>query len=107
MKAAIWTEPNKLEMRDIPQPKAIKGEVVIKVLGCGVCGTDCHIFAGEVPLAQPPQVLGHEIFGEVYELGEGATTFKKGDKVSVNPVVGCGVCDQCKEGKTNLCIKPT
>jgi len=107
MKAAIWTEPNKMEMRDIPVPEPQPGEVLIKVLGCGICGTDCHIFAGEVPLAKPPQVLGHEIFGEVVKLGSGVKSAKIGQKISVDPVIGCGVCPYCKNGKTNLCDHPT
>jgi len=107
MKAAVWVAPNKLEMRDIPVPKPQDGEVVIKVLGCGVCGTDVHIYCGEVPLAKPPNVLGHEIYGEVIESAAGVTAFKKGEWVSVDPVVGCGVCQNCQEGKTNLCPRPT
>lgn len=107
MKAAMWVAPNKLEMQDLPIPKAAAGEAVIKVLGCGVCGTDVHIYCGEVPLAKPPNVLGHEVYGEVIEAGEGVTSLKPGDRVSVDPVVGCGVCPQCQEGMTNLCPRPT
>ena len=107
MKAAVWVSANKLEIKEIPEPKPKEGEVLIKVLGCGVCGTDVHIYAGEVPLAKPPQVLGHEIFGKVIEPGAGITAFKKGDLISVDPVVGCGVCAHCQEGKVNLCYKPT
>jgi len=107
MKAAVWTEPNKMEMREMPVPEPQAQEALVKVLGCGICGTDCHIFAGEVPLAKPPQVLGHEIFGEVVELGAGVKSVKKGLKVSVDPVIGCGVCQYCKSGRTNLCDRPT
>jgi 2-desacetyl-2-hydroxyethyl bacteriochlorophyllide A dehydrogenase len=107
MKAAIWVEANRMEIREIPEPEPVSGEVIIKVLACGVCGTDCHIFAGEVPLAKPPQVLGHEIFGEVIENASDTTSLRKGMKVSVDPVIGCGTCSCCKEGKTNLCDQST
>lgn len=107
MKAAIWVSPHKLEIRDIPIPEPKEKEVLIKVLGCGVCGTDVHIFDGEVPLAKPPQVLGHEIYGEVSKLGDGVKGIDVGELISVNPVVGCDICGFCQEGKTNLCAKPT
>lgn len=107
MKAAVWTKPNHMEIQDIPDPKPKSGEVLIKVLGCGVCGTDCHIFAGEVPLAKPPQVLGHEIVGEVIENAPDIPPLKTGLKVCVDPVIGCGVCPFCQSGKTNLCPSPT
>ena len=107
MLAAVWVEPNKLEMKEIPVPEPGKGEALIKVLACGVCGTDCHIFAGEVPLAKPPQVLGHEVYGEVIAHGPGVESLEEGQKISVDPVIGCGTCPNCKEGKTNLCPQPT
>jgi len=107
MKAALWTSVDEIEILDIPQPSPGPGEVLLKVLACGVCGTDVHICAGEVPLAKPPQVLGHEICGEVIEAGPGVTGFQTGEFVSVDPVVGCGVCPYCQEGKTNLCPRPT
>lgn len=107
MKAALWTAADKIEIIDIPEPILKEGEVLIKVLGCGVCGTDVHIYHGEVPLAKPPQVLGHEVYGEIIEIGKGVKGFNKGQKISVDPVVGCGVCEFCQAGKTNLCPAPT
>ena len=107
MKAAVWIAPNKLEIKEIPEPKPVPGEIIIKVLGCGVCGTDCHIFAGHVPLAKPPQVLGHEIYGEVIDSETGKSAFKSGQLVCVDPVIGCGTCLYCHQGKTNLCQHPT
>lgn len=107
MKAAVWTKPNYIEIQNIPDPKPKPDEVLIKVQGCGVCGTDCHIFAGDVPLAKPPQVLGHEIVGEVVENGSDIPPLKIGQKVCVDPVIGCGVCQFCQSGKTNLCPSPT
>ena len=107
MKAAGWTAKDKIELKEIDRPEPKEGEVGIRVTGCGVCGTDVHICAGEVPLAKPPQVLGHEICGEVVSCGAGVAGFAEGDRVCVNPVVGCGCCAFCAEGKTNLCASPT
>jgi 2-desacetyl-2-hydroxyethyl bacteriochlorophyllide A dehydrogenase len=107
VKAAVWTDKDRLEQREMPEPQPQAHEALIKVLGCGVCGTDCHIYAGDVPLAKPPQVLGHEIFGEVVRTGNAVRTFSAGDTVCVDPVVGCGVCGYCKQGKSNLCVAPT
>jgi L-iditol 2-dehydrogenase len=107
MKAAVWIDKNKLAQKELPEPQPRTDEALIKVLGCGVCGTDCHIYAGEVPLAKPPQVLGHEIYGEVVRVGEAVRGFSAGETVCVDPVVSCGVCLQCKAGRTNLCAAPT
>ncbi len=107
MKAALWTEANKIEIVEMQDPELKQGEVLIKVLGCGVCGTDVHIYHGEVPLAKPPQVLGHEVYGEIIDIGRGVKGFNKGQKISVDPVVGCGSCQFCQAGKTNLCFSPT
>ncbi|HNT37462.1 MAG TPA: alcohol dehydrogenase catalytic domain-containing protein, partial [bacterium] len=70
MKAAVYVSKDTIEMQDLPIPKPGVGEILLKVTACGICGTDCHILAGEVPLAKPPVVLGHEICGTVAELGK-------------------------------------
>jgi len=107
MKAAVYVKTNTIEMQDVPIPEPGEGEVLIKVSACGICGTDCHILAGEVPLAKPPVVLGHEICGTIAKLGKGVDSLKEGEFICVDPVIGCGVCPHCKEGNTNLCESPT
>ena len=107
MEAAVWVQNHKIEIKEMPEPVIKPGEVKIKVLGCGVCGTDVHIFHGEVPLAKPPQVLGHEVYGEIIEIASDVKALKIGQRISVNPVVGCGTCIYCREGHTNLCSSPT
>jgi L-iditol 2-dehydrogenase len=81
----------------------VKGEVLVKVDLCGICGTDAHLFRGELSEAEPPVVLGHEISGEIVELGTDTGSFQVGQKVSVDPVVTCGQCEYCHSGRTNLC----
>ena len=79
MKAAVFKAPGQIEVRDLPIPEPSPGEVRIKVLGCGVCGTDAHIYTGDIRNAEPPVVLGHEIYGQVDALSETAGGFQIGD----------------------------
>ena len=101
MKAVLLTEIGKLEVKEIPTPKPGKDELVIKMLACGICGTDRHILLGEHPAAMP-LVLGHEFGGEVTAVGEGVD-FKVGDLVSVDPNIVCGTCDHCLAKRTAHC----
>lgn len=114
MKAALWYNKNDIRVEEIDEPKVTKGNVKIKVKWCGICGSDLHEFLGGpifIPVGQPhplskneaPVVLGHEFSGEVVEIGDGVKNFKAGDRVVVEPMVVCGECPACKEGKYNLC----
>jgi (R,R)-butanediol dehydrogenase/meso-butanediol dehydrogenase/diacetyl reductase len=114
MKAALWYNKNDIRVEEIDEPKVTKGYVKIKVKWCGICGSDLHEYLGGpifIPVDQPhtlsknqaPVVLGHEFSGEVVEIGEGVTNFKAGDRVVVEPMVVCGECPACLEGKYNLC----
>lgn len=114
MKAALWYGKRDVRVEEIEEPKAEAGLVKIKVKWCGICGSDLHEYLGGpifIPVGQPhplsgntaPVVLGHEFSGEVVEVGEGVTNFKAGDRVIVEPIVACGKCPACKEGKYNLC----
>ncbi len=114
MKAALWYEKGDVRVEEIDEPKILKDSVKIKVKWCGICGSDLHEYLGGpifIPVGQPhplsgnkaPVVLGHEFSGEVVEVGEGVTKFKSGDRVLVEPIVACGKCPACLEGKYNLC----
>ncbi len=105
MKANYFMGNGSFELRDGEIPKAGPGEVVIKNMVCGVCGTDVHIKNGEPGSADvnPPVVLGHEYSGEVVEAGEGVTSLKPGDHVTVDPNIYCGQCVHCRNGKKQLC----
>ncbi len=106
MKVCVLTGKQKLEWveRDIPQPG--KGELQIKLEYVGICGSDLHFYQ-EGQLANwtldGPLALGHEPGGIVTAVGEGVNGFKIGDKVSIEPAVPCGRCDDCKKGHYNLC----
>ncbi len=114
MKAALWYDKEDIRVEEVEEPKVTKGNVKIKVKWCGICGSDLHEYLGGpifIPVGQPhplsgnvaPVVLGHEFSGDVVEVGEGVTNFKIGDRVTVEPIVACGECPACREGKYNLC----
>ncbi len=87
MKANYFIGNGSFELREVEMPHADPGEVVITNMVCGVCGTAVHIKNGEPGSAEvnPPVVLGHEYSGEVIEVGEGVTSLKPGDHVTVDP----------------------
>lgn len=105
MRAMLLREQKKpLLQEDVLKPKPKDDELLIKVKVCGVCRTDLHVKDGDLPHPKLPLVLGHEIVGEVEEIGRAAKGFKKGDRVGV-PWLGksCGRCEYCKQGEENLC----
>ncbi len=101
----IHRDPGNVEYIDVPEPTAGPGELIIQVHNAGVCGTDLHIYKSEY-LINPPVVLGHEMCGEIVELGPGVSHFKVGDLVTVNPSAGktCGHCRYCQIGAPFFCI---
>ncbi|MCH5353247.1 MAG: zinc-dependent alcohol dehydrogenase family protein [Acutalibacter sp.] len=105
MRAAYFLGNQTFEVREQEAPRAGKGEVVIQNKFCGVCGTDVHIYHGEPGSADvtPPVVLGHEYSGVVTEVGEGVTSLRPGDHVTVDPNIYCGKCEYCRTGKKQLC----
>ncbi len=106
LKAILKTKPGLgLEVLDIPYPQLSSNTVIIKTLACGICGADLEVYSGRLSkFAKLPMVLGHEITGEVVELGEDITNFTIGDKVVVQPFTGmCGHCYYCKTGQPWSC----
>ena len=87
---------------DLPTPDPAPGEVLVKVAAAGICGTDRHLLRGEFP-SKPPVTLGHEFSGIVVALGAGVTTIAMGARVTCDPNIACGTCDQCLGGRINLC----
>jgi D-arabinitol dehydrogenase (NADP+) len=102
MKAVVYDAPRSYEVKQIPTPVPGPGEVLIKVIQVGVCGTDLHIHEGDFN-AVFPLIPGHELVGVVDQLGEGATRFRLGEQVTVNPNIYCGTCDYCLSGRLILC----
>lgn len=104
MKAAVLTEYNKVEWREVEKPVCKPGEVLLKVTyGC-ICGSDQHIHKGEFhPRTKTPMVMGHEFGGIVTEVGEGVTGWEIGEKVAPDPIIWCGECAACKKGHYPAC----
>lgn len=105
MKAAVFYGKHNLKIEEINMPKAKADEVVIKVMACGVCGTDIHIFDGDEGAAATPSgtVLGHEFSGVVTEVGRDVKCIEVGDRVCVDPNKLCGSCYYCKSGIGHFC----
>lgn len=102
MDALVFSRPGEVAVRDWPQPRAGQGEVVLRVVAAGLCGTDRHIADGSYA-ASSPVVLGHEVAGIVEEIGAGVVSLRPGDRVSVDPNRSCGVCLFCHSGRPHLC----
>ena len=92
-----------MKIEDVPTPKPGPSEVLVKVAACGLCRTDLHYLHGTPTFKKPPIILGHEVSGVVEEAGAESAAIKKGDKVSIPPVFGCGKCFFCRTGRPTLC----
>ena len=93
-------------IKEIPVPKPSEKEVLVKIEYCGICGSDVHYYEyGRVAdyVVEGDFILGHEVAGTVVEVGSQVKSLKVGDRVALEPGIGCGKCEQCKEGKYNLC----
>jgi alcohol dehydrogenase len=101
MKALVYTAPNEVTYRDEPAPSPGTGEVLIAIDAVGICGSDMHAFHGHDSLRVPPLILGHELAGRILE-GPG-----EGRRVTVNPLITCGSCEFCRQGRDNLCANRT
>jgi len=97
MKALIYTAPTTLEYREQPAPAPASGEVLIHVEAVGICGSDMHAYHGRDERRPAPLVLGHEAAGSI------ASGPRAGHRVTVNPLVTCGKCGFCLDGRSHLC----
>ena len=97
MHALIYTAPNRVELRDVPAPQPQAGSLRLRVDAVGICGSDLHAYKGHDPRRVPPMVLGHEFVGTALD-GERA-----GQRFTANPIVACGHCRFCQQGRSNLC----
>lgn len=99
----IMTNPGEIIFKEVPKPKLTEDQVMIKVMNIGICGSDIHVYHGKHPFTKYPVTQGHEVSGEITELGKNVTGFFKGQKVTIEPQVYCGHCYPCRHGKYNLC----
>jgi L-iditol 2-dehydrogenase len=103
MQAVRLQAVGRVEAVKVPVPSPGPGEVLVRVLAAGICGTDRHLFKGEFPCA-PPVTLGHEFSGEVVATGDGVE-LPTGTRIACDPNIACGTCDQCLRGRVNLCAR--
>ncbi len=101
----VMTEPGKIIFQEVDTPTPGPGQVLVKIMNIGVCGSDIHVYHGTHPFTSYPVTQGHEVSGLVEALGEGVTGFTVGQKVTIQPQVVCGECYPCRHGKYNLCEK--
>jgi len=103
MKAFVYEGAGQSRLRALPRPQASAESAVIRVLACSVCGTDLRVWQHGSERITPPRITGHEVCGQVVELGPACAGFAVGDRISVVPAIGCGECPSCRKGFTNLC----
>ncbi len=103
MKYIVCEEPNKFALKDKEIPVKEANQALIKIHRVGICGTDLHAYSGNQAFFTYPRILGHELAGEILEIGENPQNLKVGDHVIVMPYVSCGTCVACRHGKTNCC----
>jgi len=112
MRAAVLHQPapiasRPLAMESVPIPDPGAGEALLKVEACGVCRTDLHITAGELPPLRDAVIPGHQIVGRVEKLGAKTSEARVGDRVGVSWLGGVdGTCPLCRKGRENLCDHP-
>jgi L-gulonate 5-dehydrogenase len=97
MKALVYTAPEALEFRDVPDPEAAQDHHMIRIDSVGICGSDMHAYLGHDDRRPAPLILGHEGAGTVV----GGPL--DGRRVTINPLVTCGTCQSCVAGRENLC----
>ncbi len=96
-------EPLKIE--SIPIPKPDRGEVLVNIKACGICGSDIHIvYEGVTPTGYIPITLGHEPAGVISAIGPEVEDWKIGDRVTINPFLTCGKCINCLSGNSQICL---
>jgi len=107
MKALVYSAHDAIEVRDVPEPTPDRGEVLVRVAGVGICGSELEAFATRSPRRPPPLIMGHEFCGQVVSvgppIGSEVPAIRSGDRVVMNSVIACGVCESCRDGRSHLC----
>jgi (R,R)-butanediol dehydrogenase / meso-butanediol dehydrogenase / diacetyl reductase len=104
MKAAFYVGKKSFRVEEVEPPPPAPGEVQVAVAYCGICGSDMHVYHGDMDWrVGDHRVIGHESAGAVAAVGPGVTGFAEGDRVVARPLVSCGVCPACKRGYAHVC----
>ncbi|RJQ29481.1 alcohol dehydrogenase [Candidatus Parcubacteria bacterium] len=103
MRALLFRGPNDYRVEERPLPQIVEGDVLLKIIACGLCGTDVKVLGNGHRAVKPPMTTGHEIVGEVEESKSSAAGVAKGDNVLVVAPIGCMKCNFCLRGEQNIC----
>jgi L-iditol 2-dehydrogenase len=103
MKAMKFPEPGRAEIVDVPTPVPAEGEVLVRVKAAGICASDVAAFTGKHDVRRPPVITGHELAGEIVQVGPEIKARKVGERVAIEPHLGCGTCVFCRQGHYNEC----
>jgi threonine dehydrogenase-like Zn-dependent dehydrogenase len=105
MKAIVWHGKEDVRCDRVTDPEIEHPrDAIIKVTSCAICGSDLHLFHNFIPAMMPGDIMGHEMMGEVVEVGAGVNgKLKKGDRIVVPFTITCGECEQCKRGNWSVC----
>jgi len=106
MKALLWMGKNTVKVQDVPKPRVVEDrDIILKVTGSTVCGSDLHLLHGSVIEMEKGDILGHEFCGVIESTGPAITKFKKGDRVVASFQIACGDCSYCKKKQSSQCEK--
>ncbi|MEP7456056.1 alcohol dehydrogenase catalytic domain-containing protein [Phyllobacterium sp. SB3] len=107
MQALVTTDVRTMELRDVALPgEPGEGQVLLEVEAAGICGSDYGLYLGKHPLSNFPMIQGHEFCGTVKALGPGSSgRIAVGERVAVEPLLGCGKCQPCRFGRYNCCVE--
>jgi threonine dehydrogenase-like Zn-dependent dehydrogenase len=104
MKALVWHGKQDIRYDTVPDPEIEHPrDAIIKVTTCAICGSDLHLFHNFIPAMKPGDIVGHEMMGEVVEVGSDNKALKVGDRIVVPFTIFCGECDQCKRQNYSVC----
>jgi alcohol dehydrogenase len=104
MKALVYVAPGKKELQQRPRPTLrVPTDAIVKMVKTTICGTDLHIFKGDVPTCTPGRILGHEGVGIVQEIGTAVTSLTVGQRVLVSCITSCGKCSYCRRQMFSHC----
>ena len=99
----IMTAPKEIRFQEIEMPRIKPNEVLVKIKCIGICGSDIHVYHGKHPYTSYPVTQGHEVSGQIVDVGDEVKALDIGQKVTIEPQVYCGECYPCTHGKYNLC----
>jgi L-iditol 2-dehydrogenase len=103
VKALVLTRYSHFEVQEVPEPQVGPEDLLVHVQACGICGSDVHGMDGSSGRRIPPIIMGHEAAGVVARVGQSATGWQVGDRVTFDSMISCGACHFCRRGRINLC----